>query len=153
MTDDFDPDEVLESASQEWIDRVSQGITNEIISYFEGRFTALEEQVITGRRFIVRNEFQGYVSGVIATLNQHLGQIQAEQNWTPQDQVAAIQRTADCYSFVATRTLQIADAIVRSRNPERYFHSVQIDWKNYFAQRGIPLGETLPAEDQSPPGV
>ena len=125
----------------------AQIVAQEIMFLFEERFVAIEEQILTLRRFTARNQFRNYGNEAMQTILNYHSNAQISLGTTTQEFQVAFQNASDCYSFMLSRVLLDADSIARSREPEFRLYEIQEEWKTYFAQKGINLPEPFPVEE------
>jgi len=144
-----DPDDILESASEEWIDRVSRSIQGEIISYFEGRFTALEDQVLNLRRYLIRTRFIEFHNELIRELADYRYNFETDPSTTADTRALSLQIMSECSDFMGERFLLVLTEINQQRTPELYLHQIMGQWGSYFLQRGLPHSSQPEVE---PPG-
>ena len=128
---------------EEWVDRLVDRLKTELILAFEERFIAIEEQLLTFRRYSVTGRFLEHANERLADLDNMEMAIRESIELSNDEKTVRLGPIKDCHSFIMGHIRLAAQQLRDSRDPERLMESLSRRWKRYFDQKGVPHPESL----------
>lgn len=137
---------MFDNVPEEWTDRMAQNIRDEIIGYFEGRFTALEEQILGIRRTLTMDTLSMYAGFIQDTLARFREFVEKHPGANELDKQAQLAKIAAASQFIRQRERTAVSKLLRSRNPEEDMRDLYQNWQNHFKEINLPHPEILRLE-------
>ena len=103
---------------EEWADKLARNIRDEIIGYFEQRFTAMEDQILDIHRYLIVGHLLDVYNQLYAQYTNAIASLQSLDPKSRPNRDNEIKAYQNCLNHIEQRYKLVGGRIRKSRQPE-----------------------------------